>query len=127
MKTESWIDKLRTVENRSNLDQTILILKLIQDVGRLKLSCPIQSRREETGIQYKAGKTQACGNQPSKLAWPNQVDDEWKKFMYKSVLDRKQKNYPVKITNLLMDASDQNLETNGKWLSFLKFGDEWNM
>ena len=30
MKTESWIDKLRTVENRSNLDQTILIIKPTQ-------------------------------------------------------------------------------------------------
>lgn len=51
---------LQSVQNRSNLDQTILILKLIQDIGRLKLSCPIQSRREESRIQYKAGQTQAC-------------------------------------------------------------------
>jgi len=84
------------------------------------------SNREEAGVQYKAGKAQKAGNQPPKVDWLNQVDDEWNRIMYKSTLDWKQKDYPDEIATLLVDASER-LAAKGKWLSLLKFGEEWNM
>ena len=84
------------------------------------------SNREKTGVQFQAGKTRNAGNHSSKVDWLNQVDDEWNRIMYKSTLDWKQKDYPDEIANLLVDASER-LAAKGKWLSLLKFGEEWNM
>jgi hypothetical protein len=85
------------------------------------------SNRKEARVYCEAGKAQTVGNQPPKIAWLNQFNDDWSRFMYKSALDWKQNDYPDEVTNLLVDASDQGSVANGKWLSFLQFGEAWNM
>jgi hypothetical protein len=36
-------------------------------------------------------------------------------------------NHPDEVAKMLVDASDQGVEAKGKWISLLKFGEEWNM
>lgn len=47
--------------------------------------------------------------------------------MYEKALDWKHMNHPDEVAKMLVDASDQGVEAKGKWISLLKFGEEWNM
>jgi hypothetical protein len=66
-------------------------------------------------------------DKPSKLAWLTQVDNDLERLMYSSVFDWKQTNYPAEVTSLLMNASAKSVEPNGKWMSLLELGKEWNV
>ena len=88
---------------------------------------PVVSSRKKDGVQYQAGETQAVGNQPSKVAWLNQVEGDWNRMLYKTALDWSQKEVPADVAELLVDVSAQAFADKGKWISFLEFGDEWMM
>jgi hypothetical protein len=76
------------------------------NLGHVEELYSAMSNGEETSFQYKAGETQVPGNQPSKLAWLTQVDNDLERLMY-----------PAEVTSLLMNASAKSVEPNGKWIS----------
>jgi hypothetical protein len=70
--------------------------------SRLELTL---SNREKTGIQLQARKAQNAGNQSSKIDLLNQVEGERNRILYKTALDWKQKKFPTKVADLLVDYS----------------------
>jgi hypothetical protein len=44
-------------------------------------------------------------NQPSEVAWLNQLEGDWNKMLYKTALDWSQKEVPADVAELLVDVS----------------------
>lgn len=75
-----------------------LLLSIMAMLLNWILLCPLERRMEfNTKLERR--------NQPSKVAWLNQLEGDWNKMLYKTALDWSQKEVPADVAELLVDVS----------------------